>query len=100
MIDWGQYGGLHAKLGEAPIKVRCEFVDTDGEVHSTACVLEINSFLTTGANRPAHVEATDHLEQISNTLAKLASGFNSISVVVKETESTQPRVGSAHSVVA
>ena len=48
-IDWGQYGGLVAALGNEPILATCKFKKDGKEMRPTQCPLDVASFVGTVA---------------------------------------------------
>jgi len=81
-IDWGQYGGLSAALGDEPVIATCRFKKNGKEMEPTRCPLEVKSFEgTVAAEKPATKMAKE-LEKISRSIQHLSSGFHKLKVEV------------------
>jgi hypothetical protein len=81
-IDWGQYGGLLAALGDKPIIATCRFKKSAKEMSPTICPLEVASFAGTVAAETSAARAARELEKISRNLQHLVSGFSKLKVEV------------------
>ena len=81
-IDWGQFGGLKAAIGDSKIVAKCLFKKNGREMPPIICPLDVDSFSgTVAAESPASKTAKE-IEKISKTLERLTSGFNKIKVEI------------------
>ncbi len=77
-IDWGQYAGLRAALGDEPISVICKFKKNTKEMTPTEFILEVDSFAgTTAAESQTH-KISGQIEKISQDIGHLASCFEKL----------------------
>jgi hypothetical protein len=63
-IDWGQYGGLIAALGDKPIIATCKFKKNGKDMPPTQCPLEVTSFVGTVAVESSSAKAARELEKL------------------------------------
>lgn len=81
-IDWGQYGGLIAALGNNPIIATCKFKKDGKNMPPTKCPLDVTSFVGTVAVESSLAKAARELEKLSKSIQHLASGFHKLKVEV------------------
>ncbi len=81
-IDWGQYGGLMAALGNEPIVATCKFKKDGKEMRLTQCPLEVASFVGTVAVESSAAKMVKELEKLSKSVETLGSGFRTLKVDV------------------
>ena len=81
-IDWGQFGGLKAAIGEEEIVATCRFKKDRKEMPPVRCPLDVESFLGTVATESPASKAADELEKISKELQHLGSGFHKLKVEI------------------
>ena len=81
-IDWGQYGGLVAALGNEPIVATCKFKKDGKEMRPTQCPLDVASFVGTVAAESPAAKTVKELERLSKSIETLASGFRKLQVDV------------------
>lgn len=81
-IDWGQYGGLVAALGNEPIITTCRFKKNDKDMEPTQCPLDVASFADTVAVESSAAKTAKELEKLSESIKTLASGFSKLKVDV------------------
>lgn len=81
-IDWGQYGGLVAAIGDSKIVATCRFKKNGKEMPPIECPLDVESFAgTVAVETPAAISARA-LEKISKEIHHLASGFHKLKVEI------------------
>ena len=81
-IDWGQYGGLVAALGNSPIVATCKFKKDGKEMRPTQCPLDVASFVGTVAVESPAAKAVKELGEISKGIQALASNSHKLKVDV------------------
>ncbi len=81
-IDWGQYGGLSAALGDEPIIVTCRFKKNGKEMTPIQCPLDVESFAGTVAAEKPIAKVAKELEKISKSFQYLSSGSYKLKVEV------------------
>jgi len=81
-IDWGQFGGLVAALGNEPIVATCKFRKNGKDMTPTQCPLDVASFAGTVAVESPSAKAAKELEKISKSIQHLASDFHKLKVEV------------------
>lgn len=81
-IDWGQYGGLKASIGNSKIIATCRFKKNGKEMPSVICPLDVESFSGTVAAESPSSKTAKELENISKTIQHLASGFHKLKVEI------------------
>jgi hypothetical protein len=81
-IDWGQFGGLKAYIGDSKIIATCRFKKNGKEMPPTICPLDVESFSGTVAAESPLSKTAKELESISKTLQHLASGFHKLKVEI------------------
>ena len=91
-IDWGQFGGLKAAIGDSKIVAKCHFKKNGREMPPILCPLDVDSFSgTVAAESPASKTAKE-IEKISKTLGQLTSGSNKIKVDITSLPDDSPDV--------
>ncbi len=81
-IDWGQYGGLVAALGNEPIVATCRFKKNGKDMPPIQCPLDVTSFAGTVAVESPEAKAAKELEKISKSIQHLASELHTLKVEV------------------
>lgn len=82
-IDWGQYGGLHAFIGDSPILATCRFKKNfTKEMPPQSCPLEVASFKGTVAAETPVVNIAKNLEKIATMIGYLATGYKKLQVQI------------------
>lgn len=81
-IDWGQYGGLVANLGNEPVIATCKFKKNGKDMTPILCPLDIASFVGTVAIQSPQAKAAKELEKISNSIQHLASRHYKLKIEV------------------
>ncbi|MDH3437119.1 MAG: hypothetical protein OEN48_09050, partial [Betaproteobacteria bacterium] len=81
-IDWGQYGGLKAAIGDKPIIATCKFKKNGRAMRATQCPLDIESFSGTVAVETATAKSARQLEKIAKHLQQLSSYLSKLKVEV------------------
>lgn len=81
-VDWGQYGGLMAAVGDSPIIATCRFKKGGREMPPVQCPLEVASFAGTIANQSPSARMIKELEKMSKNIDHLATGFRKLQIEV------------------
>lgn len=81
-IDWGQFGGLKASIGDSKITATCRFKKNGKEMPPIICPLDVESFSGTVAAESPSSKTAKELEKISKTVQHLASRFNKLKVEI------------------
>jgi len=81
-IDWGQYGGLKASIGDSKIIATCRFKKNGKEMPPVICPLDVESFAGTVAAESPLSKTAKELEKISKTIQHLKSGFPKLKVEI------------------
>jgi len=81
-VDWGQYGGLMAALGEEPIVATCKFKKNGKDMPPTNCPLDVSSFAGTVAVETPPAKLAKELGKISKIMQHFSSGFYKLKVEV------------------
>ena len=81
-IDWGQYGGLKAAIGDSKIIATCHFKKNSKEMKPVICPLDVESFSRTVAAESLASRTAKELEKISKSLGHFASGFHKLKVEI------------------
>lgn len=81
-IDWGQYGGLKASIGDSKIIATCRFKKNGKEMPPVTCPLDVESFSGTVAAESPSSKTAKELEKISKTVQHLTSGFHKLKVEI------------------
>ncbi len=81
-IDWGQFGGLKASIGDSKIIAKCRFKKNGKEMPPIICPLDVESFSGTVAAESLSSKTAKELEKISKTVQHLASGFHKLKVEI------------------
>lgn len=89
VITWGQYGGLHAAIGDRVIKVTARYsgerrTPWDPEETVTESLLDIKSFETTNVVKNDYDKiAAEQLKTIATAIEYFSNGSRSLRVVVE-----------------
>jgi hypothetical protein len=81
-IDWGQFGGLKASIGDTKIVAKCRFKKNGKEMPPIVCPLDVESFSGTVAAESPSSKTAKELEKISRTIQQLAPGFHKLKVEI------------------
>ena len=81
-IDWGQFGGLKAAIGDSKITATCRFKKNGKEMPPILCPLDVESFWGTVAAETPSAKTAKEIEKISQTVQHLASGFKRLRVEI------------------
>lgn len=81
-IDWGQFGGLVAAIGDTKIVATCRFKKNGKEMPPTKCPLDIESFSGTVATESPAAESARELKKISTEIHHLTSGFRKLKIEI------------------
>jgi len=81
-IDWGQYGGLSASLGDNPVIATCRFKKNGKEMAPILCPLDVMSFAGTVAVSSPSSKVADELKKISKSIEYISTGFHKLKVEV------------------
>lgn len=81
-IDWGQYGGLKAAIGDKPIIATCKFKKNRKAMQSMQCPLDIESFSGTVAVESATAKSAKELEKIAKQIQQISSCLNKLRVEI------------------
>ncbi len=73
ILDWGQFGGLNAVLGDRPIDVTVRYRHGKKEMDPIVAHLEVKSFEGTIAHQSELGEAVKALEKIAVAADKIAN---------------------------
>jgi len=84
-IDWGQYGGLMAAIGDTEIIATCRFRKNNKEMPPTKCPLDVKSFKGTISTEAPIAKTARELEKISKSIQKVTSGSHKFKVEVVST---------------
>lgn len=84
-VDWGQYGGLRAAIGDSKIIATCHFKKNSKNMKPIKCPLDVDSFLKTVANESPASKSVKELEKISELLSHFSSGFHKLHVEITST---------------
>lgn len=94
-IDWGQYGGLIAVLGNEPIIATCKFKKNGKNMPPIQCPLDVASFVGTVAAESAGAKTAREIEKLSKSIQNIASGFHKLKVEVVSLPPNKDDEGSA-----
>jgi hypothetical protein len=81
-IEWGQYGGLFAALGDKPIIATCKFKKNGKEMTPIQCPLDVMSFAGTVAVESPSSKVANELKKISKSIEYISTGFHKLKVEV------------------
>jgi hypothetical protein len=81
-VDWGQYGGLMAALGNERILATCKFKKNGRNMRPVKCPLEVASFVGTAAVESSAAKIASELEKITGLIKKLNSASYCLKVDV------------------
>lgn len=81
-IDWGQYGGLKAAIGDSKIIATCHFKKNFKKMKPICCPLDVESFSRTVAAESPASKTAKELEKISKSLSHFATGFHKLKVEI------------------
>lgn len=81
-IDWGQYYGLIAAIGEREITATCRFKKGSKEMTPVECPIDVKSFSHTSAAPALAETSTRALDQISKDIHHFATGYRRLGVDV------------------
>jgi hypothetical protein len=81
-IDWGQFGGLKAAIGEEKVVATCRFKKNGKEMPPTTCTLDVESFSRTVAAESPAAKSARELEKISKEIQQFATGFRKLKVEI------------------
>jgi hypothetical protein len=90
VIDWGQFGGLKASIGDLKIITNCYFKKNGKEMPPITCPLDVDSFLGTVAAESPLSKTAKEIEKISKTIENVASGFKSLKVEISSMPEKAP----------
>ncbi|HBF98833.1 MAG TPA: hypothetical protein DDW95_09810, partial [Alphaproteobacteria bacterium] len=79
-IDWGQYHGLIAAIGEQEITAICRFKKGSKEMPPVECPLDVKSFLHTSSASTTAENSARALDKIANDINQFASGYRKLHV--------------------
>ncbi len=86
VLNWGQYGGLRAALGEGVVQCNASYRDSGGRQHGSTSILDICSFEGVDCTTRPHVKLADNIERIAKTLDHVATGFSKPQVITQTLE--------------
>ena len=81
-IDWGQYGGLKASIGDSKIIATCRFKKNGKEMSPVICPLDVESFSGTVAAESPSSKTAKELEKLSKSIQHLSTGFHKLKVEI------------------
>ncbi|MBU1059064.1 MAG: hypothetical protein KJ804_12195 [Proteobacteria bacterium] len=84
-IDWGQYGGLMAAIGDSDIIATCRFKKNNKEMPPTKCPLDVKSFVGTISTEAPMAKTARELAKISKSIQDIATGSHKFKVEVVST---------------